>query len=94
MSVVRSASNRDDQLISADVISCFLRGKTLGFPFIYWSGCGAPVDSTAGLPLSGWEAVRLALHPECVTDLFKRMLRDVLEIEGWCGPYRPRGKRQ
>ena len=88
MTVVRSAEDRDDQLISAAVVSCFLCGKALGFPFVYWGGCGAPADSVAGLPMSGWEAISLALHRECVTDLYKRMLRDVLEIEGICGPYR------
>ena len=88
MSVVRSPVDRDEQIIDSAVINCFLCGKALGFPFVYWSGCGPAIDKVAGLPIAGWEALPLALHPDCVGDLYYRMLRDVLELEGRQPPYR------
>jgi len=90
VSIVRSIADRHRQLLPARVTNCFLCGRTLTFPFVYWAGCGSPVESVAGLPMAGWEGVSVALHPDCVGDLFKRMMRDVMEIEGLVGPYRPK----
>lgn len=49
---------------------CFLCGAVLTTPYVIWMGQG----------ITKGESRYISLHPNCVESLFKRMMRDVNEI--------------
>jgi len=60
---------QEDQRIAAGA-SCFVRGGSLGFPFIRWAGPDSQVD----------------LHPECALHVGVCLMREVNQVEDRYGP--------
>jgi hypothetical protein len=57
--------------------TCFICGKPLTLPYVYWSGCGEKVKSGS---VEAWEDLGISLHETCARTLAKGILRDADEI--------------
>lgn len=78
MSVVKS---KEDQLKYPYPTQCFFCGKKVRIPFVHWMGAGSG-ESVVVKGQTFEPAEDISLHPNCVGQLFVRLLRDLKEIQG------------